>query len=376
MSNLTSAQTQKAEDRPISFILENKGAIVIETVLFIRPSDMSRTYPSRMTVNQTLGGAWVDAFGEGLEVTTISGTTGWRSGPDGKDGTQRIIDMRAQIYIQWHSLRAAAIARGDNPDDVKLRYVDTLNRYSRIIAPQVFEIRRNKSSPLLSTYRVSFVALAKPIPAAVAAITSGDPSGFGASSLLGSIGKIAAAISGVKNFVTANILGPVKSFMALTKSVLDTVHSYINAAKTIAGSLIGIARDLAQTGVALFRTLAAVAHLPTDAKNALMQVAGAYSNAFCVLKNSLRPAPTYENYGAVHGASNCSSTAGGLPPSLYSDKNVFAALTTLQSATVSVSRPARASIDSVKASDVVNSPLPIPDLSAALSNIVVGVSVK
>lgn len=374
---LSPAKSQKAEDTPISFVLDSKGAPVEEYVLFIRPEDISRTYPSRMSVNQTLGGAWLDSFGEGLETTTMSGITGWRTGPDGLDGIERIVTMRSKVYVRWHALRAEAIARGDNPDDVKLRIVDTLNRYTRVIAPQVFEIRRSKSRPLLASYRIQFTALAKATASTgLAGLGGFDPSGFGLSSLTSSISTITGAINSIKNFVNGAILGPVRSFLGLANTVLSKVTSVINAGKSITGALIGVARDIAHVGTNLFRTLAAIASTPMQIKAELMRVGSAFSNALCVLKNALRPVPTYEDYQAVHGSSNCSSTSGGLPPSIYANTNVFNAVSPPPVTPVSVSPAANSAMKAMITTDVVFSPLPVSTLSSMLTDINTGVVVR
>src|SRR3546814_1488395 len=79
----------------------------------------------------------------------------------------------------------------------------------------------------------------------------------------------------------------------------------------------------AQAGVNLFRTVAAVANLPSQIRSRLMQVAGAYSNIYCVLRNALRQQLFYEDYNPLFGASNCSSTSGGRPISSLAGKNPF-----------------------------------------------------
>lgn len=373
---LSTPASQKAEDRPISFVLDAAGAPVEEHVLFIRPEDISRQYPSKLSVNQTLGGAWLDSFGEGLEVTTMSGITGWRAGPDGQDGIDRILTMRESVYTQWHALRAEAIARGENPDNIKLRIVDTLNRYARVIAPQVFEIRRSKSRPLLASYRITFTALEEGSwKTGALSSTVFDPSGFGVPSLTSSISTISGAISSIRNFVNGTLLAPVRSFMQLSNGVLSKVTSVINEGKSISGSLIGIARDIAHTGTNLFRTLAAIASTPMQVRAELARIGSAYSNALCVLKNALKPLPTYEDYQAIHGASNCSSTSGGRPPSAYAGINVFEAVAPPPVTPASVSPAASKAMKSMITTDVVFSPMSSDTLAATLTDINSGVVV-
>lgn len=375
-------KSQKAADRPISFILEVNGTVKHKVDLYIRPEDMSVTFPSRMSVNQTLGGAWVDSFGPGLETMTISGTMGWRKGTDGFDGIERVGLLKNQFFTAWHDERAKAIKLGTDPNAVKLRYVDTLNRYSRIMAPQVFELRRSKSRPLLAQYRFSMIAVMNPPPvvavggAAASASSGADPSGFGVSSLLGSINRISDAARNARQFVNSSILGPVRNFMTLSNDVLGTVHSYIAAGSGVPLSLIGVARDIAQVGTNIFRTLAAANNLPMQARVALMQVAGAYSNSFCVMKNALASLPTYEDYRTLHGASNCSSTSGGSPPSQYADRNPFISIVPLDTRAVSVTPRASAAISAIVRNDIIAAPLSMPAISGALTDIAAGVVMK
>lgn len=377
--NLTPATSQKAEDRPISFILDAKGAAADELTLFIRPEELSRSSPSRMSVNQTLGGAWVDSFGEGIEAITLSGTLGWRTGPDGLDGGARLIDMRERTFVQWHEMRRRAIDIGDNPNDVKLRFVDTLNRYTSVVAPQVFEIRRSKSRPLLASYRISMIALGKggdsgvPFNGAAAALGM-DASGFGLNSLFGSLAEINRAIDGAKNFVDRSILYPVQDFMRLSSRVFTAVHDTIDNGLSLADPVINVARSIAQTGLNVFRTMAAVEDLPMAIKGALMEVAGAYSNIFCVLKNALSNLPTYESYNGLYGASNCSSTGGGLPPSQYSDQNPFFAIAPQSTGSVGVSPRAAASLGQLARSDIVLAPLPLATIGGSLTEVTGGVT--
>lgn len=378
--NLSPATSQKAEDRPISFILDAKGGAAEEVVLFIRPEDLTRSSPSRMSVNQTLGGAWVDSFGEGLEVITLSGTLGWRAGPDGRDGGERLLDMREKTFSSWHSMRQRAVDIGDNPNDVKLRFVDTLNRYTAVVAPQVFEIRRSKSRPLLASYRISVISLGKGSDSGIPLFgldfggLGVDSSGFGLGSLFSSLNEINSAINNARTFVNRTILAPVQDFMRLSGSVFSAVHGTIQNGLSLADPLINTARSIAQTGMNVFRTMAAIANIPAAAKAALMQVAGAYSNVFCVLKNALRNLPTYENYNPLYGSSNCSSTGGGLPPSLYADQNPFFAVAAQPAGRVAISPRAATSLGLLTHNDIVINPLPLPTIGASLTEISRGVT--
>jgi hypothetical protein len=376
--NLTPAKSQKAEERPISFILDARGGAADEVMLFIRPEEMSRSSPSRTSVNQTLGGAWIDSFGEGLESINISGTLGWRAGPDGQDGGDRLITMRDKTYTQWHKLRQEAVDRGDDPNDVKLRFVDTLNSYSSVIVPLTFEIRRSKSRPLLANYRISFIAVGKSgAPGAISGLLGalgGGLQGLGLDSLFSSLGEINAAINTAKNFVNKTILGPVTDFMRLSSRVFTAVHDTISNGLSLADPFIMAAHGIAQTGLNVFRTMASIANIPSAAKAALMQVAGAYSNVFCVLKNALRKTPTYEDYNPLYGASNCSSTGGGMPPSAYAGQNPFYAVNKADTGVIGISPQASSAIYDLAHRDIVIAPMPLPDIASSLSAVTSGVT--
>lgn len=380
---LSPAKSQKAEERPISFILDSRGGATDEVTLFIRPEEMTRTHTSRTSVNQTLGGAWIDSFGEGLETTTLSGTLGWRAGQDGKDGGDRLIAMRQKTYNEWHSLRQSAVDRGDDPNDVKLRFVDVLNEYSAVIAPLTFEIRRSKSRPLLASYRISFISVGKSgAPGAISGLLgglgalAGGTQSLGLDSLFSSLNEINSAIDRARNFVDKTILAPVQNFMRLSTRVFTAVHDTIKNGMSLADPFINVANGIAQTGLNVFRTIASVANIPAQIKSQLMNVAGAYSNIFCVLKNALRKTATYEDYNPLYGASNCSSTAGGMPPSQYTGQNPFFAVSETSSSRVGVSAGASAAISNLARRDIVVDPLSMPTIASSLSDLNAGVSIQ
>lgn len=378
--NLTPAKSQRAEERPISFILDALGGAAEEVTLFIRPEEMTRTHPSRTSVNQTLAGAWIDSFGEGLETTNITGTLGWRTGPDGQDGGDRLITMRENTYHRWHKLRQDAVDRGTDPNDVKLRFVDALNSYSSVIVPLTFEIRRSKSRPLLASYRLSFIAVGKAgSPGSIFGLPGFpllDRESMGLGSLFGSIGEINRAINTARSFVDRTILAPVQNFMRLSTRVFNSVHDTISNGLSLADPFINVANGIARTGVNVFRTMAAVANIPDAVRSQLMIVAGAYSNAYCVLRNALRRPETYEDYNPLYGASNCSSTGGGAAPSPYAEQNPFFAVNQAGTGQVGVTPGAGAAIQELARRDIVIAPLPLSNIGSLLADVSAGVTIR
>ena len=132
-----------------------------------RPEELTYTHPTRASVIQTLGGAWVDDFGEGIVDITLSGHTGWRAnevplkdGVKQPDGMDKAMTLRTLFSETFHQLRLAAANSGIDPDDaVKLYFVDILNKTNWQIYPVSFQLRRNKSRPLLYQYQLRMLGL-------------------------------------------------------------------------------------------------------------------------------------------------------------------------------------------------------------------------
>lgn len=132
----------------------------------IRPEELTRFEPSRLAVQQTLGGAWIDAFDRGIITIKISGTTGWRgASPLGTgnvnitSGEEQFHLLRENSFISWHAQRAAIAAGGGDPNDVELIFIDTLNGYTDLVAPKSFTLRRSKTRPLLMMYSIEMLVL-------------------------------------------------------------------------------------------------------------------------------------------------------------------------------------------------------------------------
>lgn len=333
--------SQKADARPISFLLDDQTTEAAGppspdqfVKLLIRPEELTRSDPSRLAVQQTLGGAWADNFGAGVPMINISGHTGWRRDTNGDDGGERFLNLKDQVFDQWHAKRAAAIAAGTDPNNVRLFFSDALDNFTAVCAPLNFTLRRSRSRPLLCMYQITLVVLEDEPGVELdpgdnelefgslqqAGLASMD---FSLNSITGAIGSIAGAIRNAQGLINANLLGPLKSFMNQTAQLFGQVRAAISAGSGIAGSLISMARMVAQAGINIFRTIAAIAALPQIVKSQFMAVASAFSNIACVLKNALRMPLYVQDYSDVYGSSNCSSTAGGRPISSLAGENPF-----------------------------------------------------
>lgn len=378
--DLTTPASQKAEDCPITFVMEDESAGTSDQLtLLIRPEELSIGFPSRLSVNQTLGGAWADSFGEGIEEGTFAGTLGWRATSDDSGGTERLINLKTFAYSDWHARRAAAVAKGDDPAKVRLMLIDTLNNYSRVIAPKVFELKRSKSRPLLAQYRFNFVMLSRDLVGKE--LQGSDGSLFGTitswmDSFTASIKSITAKIKQAYKWVDKTIIAPIKVFVAKTMAIYNSLRDMVNAGVGIIRQVGSIAQLATSAVTNIFRSAALVANIPNIGKAAIMNVTREFTNLFCLLRNA-KKATSYEDYDDLYGASNCSSTAGGRSISVYSGStnNTFAAVTKQPVLPVSVSQDANNSLKTLAGTDLVTTDMPASVISSNLAIINAGLVV-
>ncbi|ATI15623.1 hypothetical protein [Bordetella phage vB_BbrM_PHB04] len=376
--------SQKADARPISFLLDDQatGGAPASVDLVIRPEDLTRNDPSRLNVQQTLGGAWADNFGPGVPTIQISGHTGWRPTFGSGDGAARFQQLYDQVYVQWHERRAAAVQAGMDPDRVKLVFADALDNFTVVVAPMSFTLRRSRSRPLLSQYQINMTVLGDDVGAgglfgALGGLLNADVlEAAGLDSLTASINEITSAINNVHQWVDRTIVAPVRTFMQQTARLYGAVRGAISAADGIAGSLISVARMTAQAGINIFRTAAAIANIPSQVRARLMQVAGAYTNIFCVLRNALNQQIYYEDYSPLFGASNCSSTSGGRPISVLAGQNPFySVVPTSGPLPVTLTESAQSSLRTLAANDPVLARMSPVALYSAVRSVADGMAV-
>ena len=148
-----------------------------------------------------------------------------------------------------------------------------------------------------------------------------------------------------------------------------------NVVGSTVNSILGMAKDIAQVGVNVFRTIAAIRSLPGYIKSALCRVASAFNEIKCIFENSLKPQKTYADYTGLYGASTCSSTTGGRAPSPYINSNAFALIQPERSP-ITVSSGAQASVLALKRSDPVLAPMSISEIGRNLNNINTGIGIE
>lgn len=383
-------QTQKADERPISFVLDDqssRAAPRISVDLTIRPEDLTRVDSSRLSTQQTLGGAWVDNFGPGIPSLNISGHTGWRRrfGVDNeRDGQERFRYLFENVFTRWHKLRNDAMKAGDNPDKVKLIFADALDQFAVVVAPVSFTLKRSKSRPLLCQYQIGMTVVSQDIDE-LAYLRFGknlftDPQALeelGLDSLTASVDRLTEYLEDIQDTVDRTLVAPVRDFLVKTIRLYQSVRTAIRTADEIAGSLIAVARMTAQAGMNIFRTIGAITSVPGLVKSRLMSLSSEYSNVFCVLKNAVQRQKYLPDYNPLFGSSNCSSTNGGRPLSPLSGVNPFYLYAPAnRTLSVAVTASGQAGLMAMASTDVVLAPMSMTSLTSSLSQISNGLSVS
>ena len=384
---------QRAGVRPIAFLLQKSGGFGSPVVLKVRPEDLSRSEPSRTNVTQTLGRnaqGWVDNFGEGLPSVTISGHTGWRtSSGSGEDGAKAFETLNTLVQKDYHKAKQEAINAGIDPATVKLLFIDMLDGFTWSVTPTQFVLRRSRSRPLLFQYNISLQSVATDIdnPLMVLPFAGNLPAGLGAlENIVRTIEGFANDINGwisdavaFKDRALAPIGATIQAFTNMSARVFGAVNSVIatgeNAVSSTANTLIGFASDIAKVGANINRTVSNIAGIPGNIKASISKVGAAYSEAYCIFKNSLRPRKIYSDYSDLYGASNCSSTTGGRQGSSYLNTNAFEMIQPKKSPLMLTSG-AQSSITTLGNSDPVLAPIDLKEMDRHLTIINKGVTIN
>lgn len=144
--------------RPIGLVLFDGGAIRWAHIFNIRPTAIAYSHPTRSSVQQTFEGAWVDDWGEGVAEVTIEVHHGWR-GTMGVPGELMSLNLRRLVLDRFHALRSAKAEAGEDPDEIELFLVDTLNTRAYSVYPKDRKVSRDRSKPLLDPHRLHLIVL-------------------------------------------------------------------------------------------------------------------------------------------------------------------------------------------------------------------------
>lgn len=364
MATQTAPTSQK--DKPIGFVLETGGKVETHT-LAIRPEDLVRTDPSRMTVQQSLDGdGWIDNFGIGLGQITIAGHTGWRPNQlDGLDWQSSFNKLNDVAFNHWHASRAANAKKGIDPNVTRLIFTDTLNGITSVVAPVSFQLKRSKSRPLLMQYNIVMNVISRNAGDYGLYLLSKKPNvpdtKSGLDSITNSITTLNAKMAGAASWISSTILAPIAAFTAMTSNVMGLVSSAIATAGTVAGTLAAAALMVARAGANIFHTLGMIVALPQNIKAQYMAIASIFTNFLCLMRNAFNSGQVLTDYSAFYGASVCSSTSGGRPLMPYSTTSSLTALAggaVDGGSAVAVTPQASAALTTLANSDPALNPLP------------------
>ena len=330
------------KDLQISFALDDGNGRVTHMTLPIKPEELTRTEPNRITAQQTMDGAYIDEFGRGLTTINISGSTGWGQGTR-PAGDIMFSKLRDDFIHEWGRARRARIDASQDPNLVRLIFIDALNGpYVEDVVPTQFVLRRSKSQPLLFLYNLSMTVVTEgavnPYPELLediedeakvsASVSSMDSSVGDLTGPPAAVGAVAGAagsggLIGQLEGLSANIgslgqaaLDATKLTLAPAMAAAQQVIATANAAKRVLTAseqaTVNIAKELSATATKMWDAVGAVASLPATAAGVVMQIKGAFSNLGCLLSNGFTDAlgkaqlPSYP-----YGSSNCSSTGFG-----------------------------------------------------------------
>jgi hypothetical protein len=387
------------KDRPIGFLLWDAagGGVEAELAFHIRPEELTKTDPSRITVHQTLGGAWADTFGPGVSQITIRGTTGWRGTASG-DGLALFQELRDAVFPRWHGLRAANVEAGRSPDSVELVFYDHLDEVAEVVAPDRFTLRRHKSRPLLAQYEIVMTVL-RPVSEQLAMLVAdplveaiAHPGGryLAAAPALDGIIARQTGLAGVTGALGA-LAGPANAILGASAALLAQVQSVAAAGLGVLDAAALPLLQVAQTVQAAARNafqLLAVPYAAAVHVHALARrIAATFHEAWCLLRTGFDLIGRMPDFSDLLGASGCSSTGGGLPGSPLAGVNPFAAIYASPLAVPAVDAVARPVVDVSLAAgealrslarDVLTVPVPVDALAvgAQLRTVAEGITVN
>lgn len=375
------------KNKSIGFVLwdEEEKKVFQDGTFYLplRPEELSYELPSRNSVQQTLGGAWLDSFGRGVDTITLSGNTSWR-GTETEDGSALFQKLRNRCFLAWHQQRAIRQEHGRDPDDVQLIYSDHLNDLALVVAPMRFVLKRQKSRPLLSQYQIALTVLAEvgkqPFAAEPIANSISNPRGrFNAAqtSLSASASRVKALAVKMKE-LSSPITGALEAFVALEAKVLSEVQAVADEAvgvfDAVSAPLLYTSQLMSQAGRNAFLILTEPLAVTEHAKAILRETYTNFNDAFCTLRNGYNLLRRFTDFEDLFGASTCSSTAGGRPISRFADSNAFEELYRQGPAPLTATKQAQDDMQFL-AGDPLASGASVTEIGRRLGNIASGVAV-
>lgn len=138
----------------------------------LNPESYSQQENGRVTVTQTKGGAFLEAFGAGIIEIQISGTTGYKNGSNNAEsGYTKFKELRDLIKSVYNNVK----------DGSEIKYLLEFYNYTDneyyYTYPDKFKLMRSKQNPLLYKYDIHLYCIRRigePAPN-TSVVTIGNP---------------------------------------------------------------------------------------------------------------------------------------------------------------------------------------------------------
>ena len=306
--------------RQIAFYLSGGGPDVNFTFA-LRPEELTRDEPSRIAVQQTLGGAWADCFGEGIKTINLSGHNGWR-GSLLLSGEDLFAAMKAAVFTQWHQRRAQLVSQGSDPDVVTLTFADNLDNIASLVVPMTFRLQRSRARPLLMIYNIQLLELGPAggagsiIDQIIDALSNPEAWILAQAGLTNDVAQLQSFVTQAQNVLgaAAAAAGQFTSMAtSLFTSVASTAQSVQGQFDSSVSTILSLGSTVAQAGRNAFSALAGAPGLSNDQMIPLIDMSATFNDVACLTANGFNSQSSFTTFDALLGASACSSTSGGDP---------------------------------------------------------------
>lgn len=146
--------TKKRKFYKQTFQAKEKGVEKYRHTMLVNPQEMSVGEPARINVQQTLGGAYVSHFGQGVIPVTLSGVTGYnaRHNADGilRDGYEEFKAFRDKVYRDFITTKSA---------QRELFWYNWEDEQYYKIVPTNFRLMRSRSEAIMYRYEFNFTCI-------------------------------------------------------------------------------------------------------------------------------------------------------------------------------------------------------------------------
>jgi hypothetical protein len=325
-----------------TFILRSNlgGSAVFEQVtLNINPEDLSIDSPYRVNAVNTMGGAFVDVWGQGVRRILMRGHTGWKtykSTGQVQDGYDNIFNLRDNIinrYLQIRIDNSPNYPQSRIDDGLSLELVDNLHQTVYSIIPENFRLLRNRARPLLHMYEATFVIRdLNPKDSTVNMLIDKTDSSI-ANQMDGLGGQFAALgerLSGLSG-PFADALGTLTStgggITQTFKNILQAKGEFTQGVEGIR-ALAADATQAIDRGLGALQSFADLSGIALDIKSLIYDTKSVYGNLRCLL-NEVKAKGLYVYTGIV-GSATCAGLYGQPVSPLIDTVNTFDTITQSQ----------------------------------------------